>query len=176
MHRWTTFAATCALALAACATGSESGGAAPSASSSDFTPTGAITGYLSNATFDATHVVGPKINASLRSDGSWGGTIGTEGRALFHVYKDGTLSGPDLTMTISKAGQVLTVTGQFQGRILRFEVSPTVLKVRTDTRSLDFNGDGKGVYQGPKTVTFTGEAVSVPPTVPFALALVASFF
>jgi len=175
MHRWTPLAVTSALALAACSTGSASGGAA-SDSKADFTPTGQVNGYLSNASFDATHVVGPKINASLRSDGTWGGTIGTEGRALFHTFKDGTLTGPDLTMTITKAGAVLTITGQFQGRILRFEISPTSLKVRTDTRSLDFAGDGAGNYQGPKTVTLTGEAVALPPTVPFALALTASFF
>ncbi|HMK72566.1 MAG TPA: hypothetical protein VK454_04460, partial [Myxococcaceae bacterium] len=68
MHRWTPLAVTSALALAACSTGSASGGAA-SDSKADFTPTGQVNGYLSNASFDATHVVGPKINASLRSDG-----------------------------------------------------------------------------------------------------------
>jgi hypothetical protein len=173
MHRQTLLAAACTLALAACATSSEGTSATAAASKGDFTPTGSVSGFTGNASFDATRVVGPKINASLRSDGTWGGTIGD--RPLFHAFKDGTLSGPDLTLNITKAGDVLTITGQIQGRILRFEVSPALLRVRTDTRSMDFNGDGTGVYSGMKTVTFTGDAVGLPPTVPMALALTASF-
>ena len=177
MHRQTLLAAACTLALAACATGSDAtGGTSPAASSSaDFKPTGSITGFVSNASFDATHVQGPVINASLRSDGTWGGTIGQPSIPLFHTYKDGTLTGPDFTLTISKAGDLLTITGQHTGRILRFEVSPTSLRIRTPSRSMDFNGDGNGIYSGPKTVTFTGDAIALPPTVPMALALCASF-
>jgi hypothetical protein len=171
MERRMLLAAACTLALAGCATGSGSSGGA--ASKGDFTPTGAVSGFTGNASFDATRVVGPKVNATLGSDGVWGGSLGD--RPLFHTFKDGTLSGPDLTIAISKAGGVLTITGQVQGRILRFEVSPTVLRVRTDTRSMDFGGDGNGVYSGAKTVTFTGDAIALPPTVPFALALAATF-
>jgi hypothetical protein len=175
MHRLTPLAAACilALAVAACATDSASGGGA--AASSDFKPTGSITSFVSNASFDASHVQGPKVNASLRSDGSWGGTIGVPSIPLFHTYKDGTLTGPNFTLNISKAGDVLTVTGQHMGSILRFEVSPTSLRVRTPSRSLDFNGDGNGNYSGAKTATFTGDAIALPPTVPMALALCASF-
>jgi hypothetical protein len=172
MHRQTLIAAACILALAACATDGAGGAAGGTA---DFTPTGAVTGFTGNASFDATRVQGPKINASQRSDGSWGGTLGEPSIPLFHVYKDGTLTGPDFTLTISKAGGLLTITGQLKGRILRFEVSATSLRARTDSRSLDFNGDGNGVYSGARTVTFTGQAVGLPPTVPFALALVAAF-
>lgn len=172
MRRTLLLSAACAV-IAACATGSEGGGAA--SASSSFVPQGTITSQFGNASFDASHVVGPKINASMRSDGSWGGTIGSETKALFHTYKDGTLSGPDLVLTISKAGNQLVITGQYLGRILRFEVTPTTLLVRTDVRSLNFGGDGAGNYRGATTVTFTGEAIALPPTVPFALALVATF-
>ena len=171
MHRQTLLAAACTLALAACATTSDGSGA-PAA---EFKPTGSITGFVSNASFDATHVQGPKVNASLRSDGTWGGTIGEPSIPLFHTYKDGTLTGPQFTLTITKTGDLLVITGQHTGRILRFEASPTSLRVRTPSRSIDFNGDGNGVYSGPKTVTFTGDAVALPPTVPMALALTASF-
>jgi hypothetical protein len=175
MHHQTLLAAACTLALAACATGSDATGAG-GAGSADFKPTGAVTGFVSNASFDATHVQGPKVNASLRGDGTWGGTIGEPSIPLFHTYQSGTLAGTaDFTLTITKTGDTLIVTGQHTGRILRFEVSPSSLRVRTPSRSLDFNGDGNGVYSGPKTVTFTGEAVALPPTVPFALALCASF-
>ncbi|HXX32411.1 MAG TPA: hypothetical protein VEJ89_17040 [Myxococcaceae bacterium] len=168
MPRSTLLVVACALPLFSCA-GTET---APTA---DFVPTGAVSGYWGNATFNATRVVGPKVNATLRGDGTWGGTIGSENKALFHTFKDGTLNGPDFLLNISKTGDELTITGQFQGRILRFEANPTKLRVRTDTRSLDYVGDGKGVYQGATTLTLSGDAVSLPPTVPFALALVASF-
>ena len=173
MHHQTLLAAACtlALALAACATTSDGSGAA----AAEFKPTGTIAGFVSSASFDATHVQGPKVNASLRSDGSWGGTIGEPSIALFHIYKDGTLTGPNFTLTITKTGDTLIITGQHTGRILRFEASPTSLRVRTASRSLDFNGDGNGLYSGPKTVTFTGDAIALPPTVPMALALTAAF-
>lgn len=158
-----------ALAVSGCAT---TGGAA---GSNEFHAAGEIHCRFSGASFNAHEVRGPKISVSQRPDGTWGGLIETSPLdATF--YPDGSFKGGmALRMKVVKADNVLTITGQWRGRIFRFEVSPTQLMVRTDTRSMDFPLTNPGTYGGFGEVQFTGDAAKAPATPEFALALVAAF-
>ncbi len=56
--------------------GCQHGAASASAQSTPFQPTGSIAFNRGSASFDATRVVGPRINVTMRSDGTWAGNAG----------------------------------------------------------------------------------------------------
>jgi hypothetical protein len=163
------------VALAACAT--ESGGTGGNA---DFKPTGRITIAAGNgAIFNATQVSGPKIHVQQRQDGSWGGTItGSAGTQvpIDCTFQGGQFVGSNLRMTITRADQQTTISGTFNERIVRFEFTPTEIRVRTPSRSENYvKLPAEGEYGGPTTVKLEGEAATFPPTPAFALAALGGF-
>jgi len=165
------------VALAACATDSASGGGGGGV---DFQPTGRITIAAGNgAIFNANQVSGPKIHVKQRQDGSWGGTItGSAGTQvpIDCTFSNGQFVGSNLRMSISRADQQTTITGTFNDRIVRFEFSPTEIRVRTPSRSENYvKLPAEGEYGGPTTVKLEGEAATYPPTPAFALAALGGF-
>ena len=163
------------VALLACATESGSTGGA-----ADFQPTGRITIAAGNgAYFNANQVAGPKIHVKQRQDGSWGGTItGSAGTQvpIDCTFQNGQFVGSNLRLTITRADQQTTISGTFNDRIVRFEFTPTEIRVRTPSRSENYvKLPAEGEYGGPTTVKLEGEALQFPPTPAFALAALGGF-
>jgi len=162
------------VALLACATESGSTGTA------EFEPTGRITLAAGNgAVFNATQVSGPKIHVKRRQDGSWGGTItGSTGSQvpIDCTFQNGQFVGSNLRLSIIRVEQQTTISGTFNDRIVRFEFTPTEIRVRTPSRSENYvKLPAEGEYGGPTTVKLEGEAQQFPPTPAFALAALGGF-
>jgi hypothetical protein len=142
-----------------------------------FKPTGEVifssSGISGGSTFDATRVVGPRVNMSQRGDGSWAGTL-QDGSVDASLYPN-RLAGVDLTLTQEKKPDGVIITGQYQGRILRFEVDSQKFVARTPNRSFTLTKNGEGTY-GSGALKLTGDAaLPNPPWPQFALALVGAF-
>jgi len=174
----TTFISLAMLALA-CAEGAAGTGAA------DFQPTGGIRVASGNGSrFNATHVFGPKVNLHQRSDGTWGGTIeagGANSTPIDATFQGGQFVGANIRLTIVRENGQTQVFGSVLDRIIRFEASPTAIKVftsstvRTGRSETYLKLAGPGEYSGPQSLTLEGEAQQLPPTPAFALAMVGAF-
>ncbi|HZW90049.1 MAG TPA: hypothetical protein VFF12_13285, partial [Myxococcaceae bacterium] len=129
----TTFISLAMLALA-CAEGASGSGA-----SSDFQPTGGIRVASGNgARFNPNQVFGPKVNLHQRSDGSWGGTIQAAGTMttssltpIDATFQNGQFVGANIRLNINREGGITHIYGSILDRIVRFEVSPTEIRVFT---------------------------------------------
>ena len=99
----TTLLSLAMLALA-CAEGGSGSGAA-----TDFEPTGGIRVASGNgARFNATRVVGPKVQINQRSDGSWGGTFYGNSPVtptpIDATFQGGEFVGANIRLTITREG------------------------------------------------------------------------
>ncbi len=150
---------------------------APEALNTEFKATGEVLLYNRTASFDAYRVRSPKCNLSKRTDGSWGGVLAE--RAVDVSVTPNRISGVDLLLArdISDPGKIV-YTGQFQGRIFRFEFDEKRAILRAP--SLSFTLDGK--QTGPQQTTYgpqgnlqlRGEAADEnPPWPQLGLALMA---
>jgi len=175
----TTFVSLAMLALA-CAEGASGSGAA-----TDFQPTGGIRVASGNGSrFNATRVVGPKIQINQRSDGSWGGMFyGSAGTPtpIDATFQGGQFVGSNIRLTITREGGQTRIFGSVQDRIVRFEVGQTEIRVYTSSSAKTGRSEtyvklaGQGEYGGPQSLTLEGEAQQMPPTPAFALAMVGAF-
>src|SRR4051812_23267514 len=95
---------------------------------SEFIPTGEIQYRGNGASFDAVRVRNPRCNLTKRTDGSWGGTIdvGSMRQPVDVSVTPKKVTGVGLTLVLEEesAENGIVVTGQWQGKILRFEVGP----------------------------------------------------
>lgn len=156
--------ASISLLLCACAT-------TPSAPPKPFVATGGVNSRIGSASFSADAVMGPKINVRNVDGDDWRGTLLE--RSIDVSAHPGHLNGVNLTMAIDQEPNHLTVTGQIDGRIFRFELTADKLMVRTPTRSDDLPRTGPNEYD---QVNFTGDAVEGKrPEPQFALALAGTF-
>jgi len=172
----TTLVSLAMVALASCAEGAAGAGSAPA----DFAPTGGIVVASGNGSrFNATRVVGPKLDVSQRPDGTWGGSIyGSSGTRtpIDATFKGGEFVGSNIRLSITREGGQTTVVGSFQDRIIRFEVTAAEIRVRTGSRSENYvKLDAPGEYGGPQSLKLEGEAQQAPPTPAFALAMMGAF-
>jgi hypothetical protein len=152
----------------------------PEAQSSEYVPLGEVMFRDRGASFDAVRVRSPKCNLAKRTDGSWGGTFAD--RALDVTVTETTIRGVEfmLTREDSKPGHAI-ITGQFQGRIYRFELDENQALVRTATTSLTFPGRliaENVVKYGPmQNLELRGEAGNEnPPWPQLGFALMAAFY
>lgn len=137
-----------------------------------FVPNGGIKGNIGSASYSAHAVRGPRINIARRSDGSWAGEL--KGQAIDVSVHGDRVVGVNTHMKIEKKPHLLTITGQFNGRMFRFEVTPVHLMARTDTHSRDLPLTGPAGHYSE--VTFTGNAVGENrPEPQFAFALLSTF-
>ena len=176
----TTFISLAMLALA-CAEGASGSGAAPA----DFEPTGGIRVASGNgARFNATRVVGPKVQINMRSDGTWGGSIygnASTPTPIDATFEGGQFVGSNIRLTIVREGGQTRIFGSVQDRIVRFEASDTEIRVFTSSSVHTGRSEtyvrlpGPGEYSGPQSLTLEGEAQQLPPTPAFALAMVGAF-
>lgn len=167
-----------ALALALAAAGCKSTGeVAPepgAVPAGEFKPLGEIRFRSGSASFDESRVVGPHVNVSRRADGSWAGNL-MEGTVDVSVYPDRVV-GVGLTLAIERKSDTNIITGQYQGRILRFEVGAEQLLIRTPSISTTLPRTGDGMYGRDGVVRFFGQAADADPPWPqFGLALAAAF-
>src|SRR5262245_59013502 len=161
-----------AMVALACAGSSSSG----SGATADVKPTGSIVIASGNgASFNATQVNGPRVQASQRSDGSWGGTISAGGSfpsPIDATFQGGQFVGSNIRLSITREGGMTTIVGSVLDRIMRIEVTEAEIRVRTGTKSQNFvKLEGPGEYGGPQSIKFVGEALQFPPTPAFALAM-----
>jgi len=179
MHIRNTFISLAMLVLA-CAEGASGSGAA-----ADFQPTGGIRVASGNgARFNATRVVGPKVQINMRSDGTWGGSIygnASTPTPIDATFEGGQFVGSNIRLTIVREGGQTRIFGSVQDRIVRFEVSDTEIRVFTSSSITTGRSEtyvrlaGPGEYSGPQSLTLEGEAQQMPPTPAFALAMVGAF-
>jgi hypothetical protein len=143
----------------------------------EFKPTGEVRVYDRSASWDAVRVRSPKINVSKRTDGSWGGMLGD--RAIDVSVTPTRISGVDFTLSRDTSDAARTViTGQFYGKIYRFEFDATQAMVRAPTISFTLQGRVPGkneiVYGPMQNMRLIGEAgADDPPWPQFGFALVA---
>jgi len=151
----------------------------PEALSEEYKPTGEVKMYDRGVTFDAVRVRSPYANLSKRTDGSWGGVLVRQ--PVDVTVTDTTVRGVNFVLTReeSTAGR-LVITGQFQGKIYRFEFEQDIARIRAPRQSLDFQTRWpipNGIAYGPmKSLSLTGDAAAEnPPWPQLAFALVAMF-
>jgi hypothetical protein len=164
----------------ACAEGASGYGA-----TADFQPTGGIRVASGNGSrFNATHVVGPKVQVNQRSDGTWGGSLYGNSRTptpIDATFQGGEFVGANIRLTITREGGQTRIFGSVQDRIVRFEMGPTEIRVYTASSTRTGRSEtyvklaGQGEYGGPQSLTLEGEAQQMPPTPAFALAVVGAF-
>lgn len=121
----------------------------PEALNTEFKATGEVLLYNRTASFDAYRVRSPQCNLSKRTDGSWGGVIAE--RPIDVTVTDKRISGVEFMLTREQSeGNHTVITGQFQGRIYRFEFDDTRAIIRAPNSS--FTLDGRQV--GPNQTTY----------------------
>ncbi|GMU60241.1 MAG: hypothetical protein AMXMBFR34_20040 [Myxococcaceae bacterium] len=151
----------------------------PEALSDEYKPTGEVRMYDRGATFDAVRVRSPYANLSKRTDGSWGGVLVRE--PVDVTVTDKTVRGVNFVLTREESAPgKLIITGQFKGKIYRFEFEENIARIRAPVQSLDFQTRwpiDNGVAYGPmKSLQLYGEAAAEnPPWPQIAFALVAMF-
>jgi len=151
----------------------------PEANNTEYKPTGEILAYGRTSSFDAVRVRSVACNIAKRTDGSWGGTFGE--RALDVSVDDAHVRGVDFNLNKedSKPGSLI-ITGQFQGRIFRFEMNEAQVLVRTSATSVTYPGrvlaDGVVKYGPQQNLELRGEASQEnPPWPQIGFALMAAF-
>ena len=149
----------------------------PEALNTEFKSTGEVALYNRSAAFDAYRVRSVKCNLSKRTDGSWGGTLAE--RPVDVSVTDTRVSGVDFLLTREMSeGNKLVITGQFQGRIFRFEFDDKRALIRAPNQSVTLDGRQVGPQQtayGPQgNLQLRGEAGGDnPPWPQLAFALIA---
>ena len=133
----------------------------PEALNTEFKATGEVLLYNRTASFDAYRVRSPKCNLSRRTDGSWGGMM--TDRPLDVSVTDTRISGVEFMLTREKSeGNHTVITGQFQGRIYRFEFDDGQALIRAPNNSITLLGRQVGPQQttyGPQgNLQLRGEA------------------
>lgn len=143
----------------------------------EYKPTGEILLGNRSANFDAVRVRSPRCNLARRTDGSWAGTFDTRPVDV-NVYEN-RLAGIGVQLTKSLENGKLVITGQVEGRIVRFELDDQRALIRTASGSITLDGRVVGedlTTYGPRgELQLKGEAGrDVPPWPQFAFALLAA--
>lgn len=141
----------------------------PEALNTEFKATGEVLLYNRTVAFDAYRVRSPKCNLSRRTDGSWGGTLSE--RPIDVSVTDTRISGVEFMLTREQSeGNKMVITGQFQGRIYRFELDDNQALIRAPNNSFTLQGRQVSPTQttyGPQgNLQLRGEAGSENPPWP----------
>lgn len=149
----------------------------------DFRPTGevALAGRIplvdtqaSGATFNQERIVGPNVDVSRRSDGTWAGRIYDE---PVTIDAAGTqISGANLTARISREGRQLVVGGVWGNGPIRIVINPQEIRVATPRGAFTLPNTGPGSYGDQQQLQLSGEAAEVlaAPQPQLAVALLAT--
>jgi hypothetical protein len=143
----------------------------------EFKATGEVLLYNRSVAFDSVRVRSPQCNMTKRTDGSWGGTFNQV--PLDVSVTDSRISGVNFVLTREMSdGKRTVITGQFQGRIYRFEFDENEIMFRAPAKSMTYPGRQVAKDQttyGPRgDVQLRGEAGGEnPPWPQIAFALMA---
>lgn len=166
MHRVLSVLAS--LSVVSCASGP-----AP-APPTEFAKKGEIVFLGGSASWDDDQVVGPLINVSRRSDGSWAGLLNNQILDV-NVYT-ARAAGAYLTMKWDGEPKQWVITAQWQGRLHRFELHPSHFLFRGPTHSFTLQHRNDWSFGPRGELKFDGEARDARPPMPqFGLALLATF-
>lgn len=152
----------------------------PEAQNTEFVAKGEVRAHARSASFDSVRVRSPQMNITKRTDGSWGGTF--DGRAIDVSVEGDNIRGANMTLTRSDSTKdKLVITGQFEGRIYRFELDANQALVRTPNTSITYPGrvisERQTSYGPGGDLVLIGEAgAESPPWPQFAFAMMAAFF
>ncbi len=141
----------------------------------------------SSAAYDADRLVGPSVNLTRREDGTWAGDLA--GQDMDLEISEGRVSGPNVSLTVSRKAGRTEVEGIFFNRRFRVSLDAKRLQGRFGECSFDLVRKRGGAYQGDlgclrarsafpattrATLSLFGSAADAAPPMPqFALALVA---
>ncbi len=149
-------------------------GVAADASEAPFEPTGAVQYLARGASFSSTRVVGPNVNLTKRSDGSWGGRL-LDQPVDVNEYEH-RIGGVDFTLQVEATPSGQLVTGQFQGESLRFEIDKAMIRVRAGRESFTLGAHGVGHYGSAGEFELSGDAARpMPPFPQLAFAMIGAF-
>ena len=142
----------------------------------DYVPTGEVLLGAMGATFDSVRVRKPNVNLTKRADGSWGGVLGSSG--LDCSVTPNRVTGVGLTLVLEESGgeKGTLITGQWQGKPVRFELGPERAVIRAGKFSSTLERSGPTTYGSRGELQLKGEAaLADPPWPQLALALLAAF-
>ncbi len=143
----------------------------------EYVPTGEISLGAMGASFDAVRVRKPNANLTKRADGSWGGVLGGQGIDVSVTPR--RVSGVNLTLVLEEAGSETTpmiITGQWQGKIVRFELDNERALIRTPGVNVTLARSSPTTFGAKGELELKGDAaLAEPPWPQFALAMLAAF-
>ena len=142
----------------------------------EFVPTGEISMAMMSASFDAVRVRKANVNLTKRADGSWGGVLGSVG--VDASVTPTRVTGVGLTLVLEESGgeKGTIITGQWQGKIVRFELDAHRALIRTPKFNATLNRSSPNTFGARGELQLKGEAaLAEPPWPQFALALLAAF-
>ncbi|MFO0598053.1 MAG: hypothetical protein U0228_22315 [Myxococcaceae bacterium] len=147
----------------------------PEALNTEFKPTGEVLLYNRSISFDQVRVRSPICNLSKRTDGSWAGTFNNQ--PIDVSVTDSRITGVNVTMTREMSeGNKVIITGQFQGRIYRFELDDQQAMIRAPAKSMNLVGkhvaERETTYGPQGNLQLRGDAGSIDtswPQLAFAL-------
>lgn len=149
-------------------------GASAETSEAPFEPTGGVQYLARGATFSSTRVVGPNVNLTKRSDGSWGGRL-LDQPVDVNQYQN-RITGADFTLEAEATPTGQLVTGQFQGQSIRFEIGKSMIRVRVGRESFTLGAHGPGHYGAAGEFELSRDAAqAVPPFPQVAFAMIGAF-
>lgn len=132
----------------------------PEALNTEFKPSGEVLAYSRIVSFDSVRVRSPHVNLSKRTDGSWAGTFAE--RPVDVSVTDSRVRGVDFILNRDVEGNKVIITGQFQGRIYRFELDDQQAMIRGPNSSMTYPGrqnTPRGIMYGPMgNLELRGEA------------------
>ena len=147
--------------------------------STEYKPEGEVNVRGHSASFDRFRVRSAKVNLTARTDGSWAGTLNQQ--ALDLSVDENSIRGVELVLSrVDSTPGHIVITGQFQGRIMRFEFDDQQAMIRGALVSNTYHGrevkSGETLYGPAGELVLKGEAGTMTPPWPqFGLALLAAF-
>jgi hypothetical protein len=111
-------------------------------------------------------VVGPDVNVSRRADGSWAGWLQGDVVDVTVVSNRMVGAGLDVEMTPRAGGDGVLILGQWQGRLVRFELSEKEVAARVPGRSFNLRRVEHGVFGPQGELKLSGEALALRPPFP----------
>lgn len=149
------------LGLSSCATTDGAQG------TSDFQPTGEVISSLgSSVAFNDDRILGPEINLTRRTDGTWAGTIND---TLVDIrVKEGNLHGIHIDLHWESTDGGFKAQGLIGQRIIRVQVDEKWLEVQNGRTSASLWRTGPGTFEdtrGSMRLEGEAQALRMPQTV-----------
>src|SRR5262249_45115109 len=142
----------------------------------EYEPTGEILfSQGRSASFSDVRVRSPVMNLARRSDGSWSGTF--ENLPFDVSVSETAARGVGMTLALDANGpNGFEVEGQWQGRRVRYSVTPRSVAIRSASASFDLNRVGDSASGSAGELLLKGQADALPAPWPqAAFALLAVF-